>query len=192
LLRDAYQGVKDIVHDERFVVGPGEGRHLDLGSFEALATAPQTSGEFTLLQLQREPPDFGPPLQLHHHTAEAFYVLEGEYLMYIGNRKQLCPRGTFVYVPRNTPHSFKVVSAVRGKKLNLFSPAAVLFFWGARRGGSGRNCTPEVLDVIGARNNVEVIGPVPDAYLWTEQPAQSGPAHQRLQHGSRSYKDGPT
>jgi mannose-6-phosphate isomerase-like protein (cupin superfamily) len=128
LLRDAYQGVKDIVHDERFVVGPGEGRHLDLGNFEALATAPQTSGEFTLLQLQREPPDFGPPLQLHHHTAEAFYVLEGEYLMYIGNRKQLCPRGTFVYVPRNTPHSFKVVSAVRGKKLNLFSPAAMLFF----------------------------------------------------------------
>ena len=69
LLRAAYQGGKDIVHDERFVVGPGEGRHLDLGNFEALvlATAPQTSGEFTLLQLQREPPDFGPPLHLHHH-----------------------------------------------------------------------------------------------------------------------------
>jgi mannose-6-phosphate isomerase-like protein (cupin superfamily) len=127
LLRDAYHGGKDIVHGERFVVGPGEGRHLDLGNFEALATARQTSGEFTLLQLQREPPDFGPPLHLHHHTAEAFYVLEGEYLMDIGNRKQLCPRGTFVYVPRNTPHSFKVVSAMPGKKLNLFASRHAVF-----------------------------------------------------------------
>jgi mannose-6-phosphate isomerase-like protein (cupin superfamily) len=74
--------------NEAFIVGPGEGRHLDLGNFEAvvLATAAQTSGKFTLLQLQREPPDFGPPLHLHRDTAEAFYVLEGEYLMCIGDR----------------------------------------------------------------------------------------------------------
>jgi hypothetical protein len=73
---------------EPFIVGPGEGRLLDLGNFEALVltTAPQTFGEFTLLQLQREPPDFGPPLHLHRDTAEAFYVLEGEYLMCIGDR----------------------------------------------------------------------------------------------------------
>jgi hypothetical protein len=38
----------------------------------------------------------------------------------------LCPPGTFVYVPGNTSHTFKVVSAVPGKKLNLFSPAAML------------------------------------------------------------------
>jgi hypothetical protein len=55
-------------------------------------------------------------------------VLEGEYLMYVEDRQQLCPPGTFVYVPRNTPHTFKVVSAVPGKKLNLFSPAAMLGF----------------------------------------------------------------
>src|SRR5215218_11356642 len=104
---------------EAFIVGPDEGRRLDLGNFEALvlATAAQTSSEFTLLQVQGEPPDFGPPLHLHRDTAEAFYVLEGEYLMYVQDRQQLCPPGTFVYVPRDTPHTFKVVSAIPGKKL---------------------------------------------------------------------------
>ena len=36
------------------------------------------SSEFALLQVQGEPPDFGPPLHLHRDAAEAFYVLEGE------------------------------------------------------------------------------------------------------------------
>src|SRR5690349_20660213 len=120
-----------VVMSDAFIVQPGEGQRLDLGNFEAvvLATAAQTSGEFTLLQIQREPPDFGPPLHLHRDAAEAFYVLEGEYLMHIEDRQQLCPPGTFVYVPRDTPHTFKVVSAVPGKQLNLISPAAMVGFF---------------------------------------------------------------
>jgi hypothetical protein len=52
---------------EAFIVVPGEGRRLDLGNFEAivLATAAQTSNEFTLLQTQGEPSEFGPPLHIH-------------------------------------------------------------------------------------------------------------------------------
>jgi mannose-6-phosphate isomerase-like protein (cupin superfamily) len=153
---------------QAFIVQPDEGRLLDLGNFEAvvLATAVQTSGEFTLLQTRREPPDFGPPVHLHRDTAEAFYVLEGEYLMYVEDRQQLCPPGTFVYVPRNTPHTFKVVSTVPGKKLNLFSPAAMIGFFEelAAAEAAGR-ATPELLDAIAVRNNVDLLGPVPDTYL---------------------------
>jgi len=153
---------------EAFIVGPDQGRRLDLGNFEALvlATAAQTSSEFTLLQVQGEPPDFGPPLHLHRDTAEAFYVLEGEYLMYVQDRQQLCPPGTFVYVPRDTPHTFKVVSAIPGKKLVLFSPAAMLaYFEELAAAEAAGNATPEVLDAIAARNNMEMLGPVPDTYL---------------------------
>jgi mannose-6-phosphate isomerase-like protein (cupin superfamily) len=154
--------------NEAFIVRPGEGRHLDLGNFEALvlATAAQTNTEFTLLQLQMEPPDFGPPLHLHRDAAEAFYVLEGEYLMHFEDGQQLCPPGTFVYVPRNTPHTFKVVSAGPGKKLNLFSPAAMLgFFEELAAAEAAGNTTPELLDAIAARNHMEVLGPVPATYL---------------------------
>ena len=154
--------------DEAFIVEPSEGRLLDLGNFEAvvLATADQTGGEFTLLQTQHEPPDFGPPLHTHQDAAEAFYVLEGEYLMYLEDRQRVCPPGTFVYVPRGTPHTFKVVSIGPGKKLNLFAPAAMLaFFEELAAAEAAGTATPELLDAIAARNNMDVLGPVPESYL---------------------------
>jgi quercetin dioxygenase-like cupin family protein len=150
------------------IVLPDQAHRLDLGNFEALvlATDAQTSSEFTLLQVEGEPPEFGPPLHLHRDTAEAFYVLEGEYLMYVDDRQQLCPPGTFVYVPRNTPHTFKVVSALPGRKLVLFSPAAMLgYFEELAAAEMAGTVTPAVLDAIAARNNVEMLGPVPDRYL---------------------------
>ena len=153
---------------EAFIVPPGQGRLLDLGNFEAevLATSAQTSGEFSLLQTQSEPPEFGPPLHLHRDAAEAFFVLEGEYLMFIEEQQTLCPPGTFVYVPRATPHTFKVVSEGPGKKLNLFSPAAMVqYFEELADAEATGSVTPELLDQIAARSNVEVLGPVPEGYL---------------------------
>lgn len=153
---------------EAFIVPPGEGRRLDLGNFEAvvLATSAQTSGEFSLLQTQSEPPEFGPPLHLHRDAAEAFYVLEGEYLMFLEDQQTLCPPGTFVYVPRATPHTFKVVSAGPGKKLNLFSPAAMTeFFEDLAEAEASGSATPELLDEIATRCQMEILGPVPDTYL---------------------------
>lgn len=87
---------------EAFIVPPGRGRHLDLGNFhaEVLATSAQTGGEFSLLQTQSEPPHFGPPLHLHRDAAEAFFVLEGDYLMFIENEQTHCPPGTFREPPR--------------------------------------------------------------------------------------------
>lgn len=153
---------------QAFIVPPGEGRRLDLGNFqvEVLATAAQTAGEFSLLQTQSEPPEFGPPLHLHRDAAEAFFVLEGEYLMFIEDKQTLCPPGTFVYVPRSTPHTFKVVSAGSGKKLNLFSPAAMTEFFEALADAEATgSATPQLLDQIAARSQMEVLGPVPDTYL---------------------------
>ena len=90
------------------IVRPGQGKVLDLGNFEVvvLASAVDTSDAFSLLQTQEEPPDFGPPMHIHHDAAEAFFVLEGDYLMFIEDRQDECPAGTFVYVPRGTPHTY--------------------------------------------------------------------------------------
>ena len=46
------------------------------------ATDDETDGAFTLLEAE-EPPNFGPPLHIHHGIAEAFYVLDGEYIIFI-------------------------------------------------------------------------------------------------------------
>ena len=153
---------------QAFIVQPGQGRHLDLGTFEALvlATSAETSGEYTLLQVQSEAPDFGPPLHIHRDCAEAFYVLEGEYLMHVEERQARCPPGTFVYVPRDTPHTFKVISPDPGRKLVLFSPAAMLgYFEELSTAQAAGEPTPELLEAIARRNNIELAGPVPETYL---------------------------
>jgi mannose-6-phosphate isomerase-like protein (cupin superfamily) len=153
---------------EPFVVLPEGGKVLDLGNFEAvvLATAEETDGDYSLLQTRNEPPGFGPPLHRHHDSAEGFFVLEGEYLMILQDRQQMCPPGSFVYVPRAVPHTFRVVSPTPGRKLNLFTPAGMVgFFEELAVAEAAGEATPERLDAIAQRHHMEVLGPVPDAYL---------------------------
>src|SRR3954471_224143 len=84
------------------------------------ATGEETGGIFSLLEAG-EPPGFGPPLHIHHDAAEAFYVLEGEYVMYLGDREVTCPAGSFIFIPAGMRHGFKV-GAVPSRKLNCSSP----------------------------------------------------------------------
>jgi quercetin dioxygenase-like cupin family protein len=85
---------------DAFVQMADEARLLDMGPFQmrVRADAEQTSGGFTLLEAD-EPPGFGPPMHVHEDAAEAFYVLEGEYLIFIGGAERLCPAGSFIFVP---------------------------------------------------------------------------------------------
>jgi mannose-6-phosphate isomerase-like protein (cupin superfamily) len=153
---------------EPYVLGTHDGRVLNLGNFEAvvLAGGETTSGEFALLRTQNEPHDFGPPLHLHRDAAESFYVLEGEYIVYINDDQFVARPGSFVYVPANTPHTFKVSSASAGKKLNLFTPAAMTcFFERLALLEEQGEATPATLEQIASENHMQVLGPVPDTYL---------------------------
>ena len=156
------------VMGDAYVVPPEGGRLLDLGNFEAvvLADGHQTDGAFSLLRTQREPTGFGPPLHKHHDSAEAFYVLEGEYLMILEDRREACPAGSFVYVPRGVAHTFQVTSATPGAKLNLFAPAGMVGFFEALSEAEATGmATPELLDRIAAEHHMQVVGPVPESYL---------------------------
>jgi hypothetical protein len=63
---------------------PGEGRVFNLGAFgmSVEADASDTGGSPSLLEAA-EPPGFGPPMHTHEDAGEAFYVLEGECLMFV-------------------------------------------------------------------------------------------------------------
>src|SRR5918997_791117 len=90
---------------EAFILLPGEGRPIDLGGFHMTvkATGEETAGAFTLLEAD-EPPDFGPPMHIHHDCAEAFYVLDGEYVIFLGDVEHRCPAGSFIFIPAGRPH----------------------------------------------------------------------------------------
>jgi quercetin dioxygenase-like cupin family protein len=149
-----------------FILKPGEGRSIDLGTFamSLKATNEQTGGAFTLLEAT-EPPDFGPPMHIHSNAAEAFYVLEGEYRIFVEAQEFPCPAGSFIYIPAGITHGFRVGS-VQSRKLNLYSPAAMVDYFdelsdAIRRG----DADPERLDAIALAYGMEVVGPVPEGYL---------------------------
>jgi mannose-6-phosphate isomerase-like protein (cupin superfamily) len=149
-----------------YVFLPGEGRLIDLGGFSMTvkATSEDTDGMFTLLEAE-EPPGFGPPMHIHHDSAEAFYVLEGEYVIFIKEKEFPCPAGSFIFIPADTPHGFRVGDAP-SKKLNVYLPAAMIRYFDELSDAMARGESDEDrLAEIATRNAVEVIGPVPEGYL---------------------------
>src|SRR2546422_9209288 len=91
------------------------------------AAAEQTNDAFSLLEAD-EPPGFGPPMHIHHDAAEAFYVLAGEYVIFVRDEEFACPAGSFIYIPAGVPHGFRV-RPVRSRKLNLYTPAAMVGYF---------------------------------------------------------------
>ncbi len=149
-----------------YVLRPGEGRSIDLGGFamSVKATDEDTAGAFTLLEAS-EPPDFGPPLHIHHGVAEAFYVLEGEYLIFLEDQEFRCSAGSFIYIPAELPHGFRV-GKVASRKLNLYLPAAMVGYFDDLSDAMTRGeADEEVLAEIARRYAVEIVGPVPEGYL---------------------------
>ena len=149
-----------------FVLGPGEGRSIDLGGFRmsVKASGEQTAGAFSLLEAD-EPAGFGPPLHIHHDAAEAFYVLEGEYRIFLGGDERLCPAGSFIFIPAGLPHGFRV-GRVASRKLNLYVPAAMVGYFDEIAATTMRGGLDEdELAGIALRYSMEVTGPVPEGYI---------------------------
>jgi mannose-6-phosphate isomerase-like protein (cupin superfamily) len=149
-----------------YVLRPGEGRSIDLGVFSmsVKAIGEDTGGLFTLLEAD-EPPDFGPPMHIHRDCGEAFYVLQGEYLIFIRDEEFRCPAGSFIFIPQDTPHGFRVGN-LPSKKLNFYLPAAMMGYFNELSTAIAEGkADDESLGEIAVRNGVEVIGPVPEGYL---------------------------
>jgi mannose-6-phosphate isomerase-like protein (cupin superfamily) len=149
-----------------FVLRPGEGRSIDLGNFvmSVKAAGDETGGAFALLEAA-EPPDFGPPLHIHGNTAEAFYVLEGEYHIFIDEQAYACQAGSFIFIPAGIRHGFRV-GAAPSRKLNLYTPAAMVGYFDELGAAiQGGDADPHRLDEIARRHGMEVTGSVPEGYL---------------------------
>ena len=157
------------MHDElsarHIILRPGEGRSIDLGNFamSVKATADDTDGAFTLLEAD-EPPGFGPPMHIHREAAEAFYVVEGEYVIFVRDEEFVCPAGSFIYIPAGVPHGFRVGS-IPSRKLNLYTPAAMIGYFEELSEALTRGGADADLADIAERHGMDIIGPVPEGYL---------------------------
>lgn len=65
-----------------------------------------TGSLFTFGSVEVEP-GFGPPLHVHTHEDEMFYILEGEIEFTIDGKTFVAGAGTTVFGPRGVPHAFR-------------------------------------------------------------------------------------
>ena len=148
------------------MLGPGEGRFIDLGDFSMTvkASETETAGVVSVLEAE-EPPGFGPPIHVHHDCAEAFYVLAGEYLMYLEDREFVCPAGSFIFIPQGVRHGFRV-GDVPSRKLNFYFPAAMIGYFDDLAAALGRENTGEDdLAEIATAHAMEIVGPPSERYV---------------------------
>jgi mannose-6-phosphate isomerase-like protein (cupin superfamily) len=68
----------------------------------------------------------GPPLHLHLHQEEWFYVMEGVVLFQIGDNRNRLGSGESVLAPRNIPHTFSSLGDKPGRLLIAFTPAGMM------------------------------------------------------------------
>jgi quercetin dioxygenase-like cupin family protein len=88
-----------------------------------LAEKEDTNGAFLLMEAMLAP-GTEPPPHVHTREDELFYVLEGEFDVYIGKEAFKVAKGECVFLPRFKPHAF-VIRSPRLRVLALFTPAGL-------------------------------------------------------------------
>ncbi len=149
-----------------YVLARGEGRSIDLGEFAMTvkASEAETGGLVSVLEAE-EPPGFGPPIHIHHDCAEAFYVLAGEYIMFLEDREFVCPAGSFIFIPQGAPHGFKVGN-MASRKLNFYFPASMIGYFDELADAlHGDDVTEDRLAEIAAAYAMEIVGPSSERYV---------------------------
>lgn len=102
---------------------PGNGKQVGVVGSESTfkVLSEQTGGAYAVLE-QLVPPGHGPPLHVHRHETEIFYILEGTFEMRLADETITAPAGTIVVGPRDIPHTFKNVGTSTGKLLLTVIP----------------------------------------------------------------------
>jgi mannose-6-phosphate isomerase-like protein (cupin superfamily) len=148
-------------------LGPGEGDPVWFltNRMTVKATARTTGGAFGLLETLIAP-GFSPPLHIHRAEDESFWVLEGTVTMKCGERTFRAGPGSFVFLPRNVPHTFVVEGTAPARMLTLLTPGGGEgFFVAGGRPAATEGLPPaaapdiEALKRVSAQFNAEIVGP---------------------------------
>jgi mannose-6-phosphate isomerase-like protein (cupin superfamily) len=113
------------------VVPPGGGETIQGpagGPLTFKLRSGQSNGSLTAFENVIAPGD-GPPLHLHEREDESWYVLEGRLRFRLAETLADAPAGTFVFVPRGTPHCFQNAGEEPARILVLFTPSGMEGFF---------------------------------------------------------------
>ncbi len=148
--------------------GPGEGEALwFLGVLATVKASAETTGGRVAVIEHLAPRGSGSPLHIHSREDEWFYVTEGELTLWVDGEVISAPAGSFVFGPKNIPHTF-VVSSDEARFLLVTQPAGFESFMRAVGEPAARLEIPppaegppdvEALTRVAATFGIQVIGP---------------------------------
>ena len=122
--------------------GEGEVTWFQPSRMTIKATAEDTGGAYGLIESHVRAGS-SPPLHVHHREDEAFYVLEGQVRFHCGGEEIVAGAGSFVFLPREVPHTFIVEGDQDARMLTLLSPGGgERFFVEAGRPPEGPGLPP--------------------------------------------------
>src|SRR4051794_24102251 len=97
-------GVMSVVSEDRakqgYMLGSGEGEaHWLLGMLEVVKiSGAETNGEYGMIEVTVRKGE-GSPWHVHPEEDEWFYVLEGEFTVWVGDTQLSLPTGAFAFGP---------------------------------------------------------------------------------------------
>src|SRR6185436_12354520 len=93
-------------------LGPGEGEALwFMGCLAVVKSSSETTGGRVAVIEHLASQGAGSPLHVHHREDEWFYVVDGELTFWVGGEVIDAPAGSYVFGPRDVPHTFVVASS---------------------------------------------------------------------------------
>jgi quercetin dioxygenase-like cupin family protein len=152
--------------DKGFKVIAGEGRyhgHIQLQGnrniIDVKVSGKDTNGDLAIFHSTTVSPKSGPPLHVHPHQDEIFYVLEGEYLFQVEEEKYELKPGDTIFLPRNIPHTWAQLQDA-GKLLIMLQPAGKMEeFFLAAGSPAAKDFTPEQRAQNFEKYDMKVVGP---------------------------------
>jgi quercetin dioxygenase-like cupin family protein len=113
-----------------FKVKAGEsrtGKHLKMKGvtynvLDLKVSSKDTNGNLSVFEQTGYTPKGGPPLHIHPHQDEYFYVLEGEYQFQAGEEMYYLSAGETIFLPRNIRHAF-IQLTEKARVLVSYTPA---------------------------------------------------------------------
>jgi quercetin dioxygenase-like cupin family protein len=133
----------------------GEGKTISVlgNAYTYKAAKEDTGGAYALIE--HTVVGDGPPPHIHTAEEEAFYVLEGELNVLVGDRTVTATTGAFVLVPRGTVHTYSKIGTASAKILVIISPAGFEKFFEEIAGPPDL----EKIKALAPKYNLEIVEP---------------------------------
>lgn len=120
-------------------------------------SAKDTNGQLTVMEYEGFEKD-GPALHVHLNQDEVFYIVEGEYLVQVGDEQKTLTVGDTIFLPRNVPHTWLQLSD-KGKMFYLLQPGGKYEDFFKKLDASKRPPTADEAQKFALESDMKFVGP---------------------------------